>query len=621
MVRTWVCIILVISIFSYLESSSDAEKLHFKFEEIASVDHQYHISTYISKVFCNIRTIFMNISIEKHVPFAFFDRIIRALNRCTSSGIFLHGYDSSKQQELDVNPYERENIGIELYSLNILRNSQDLNLSYVKKKMKNKEYTYYAIVFTEKLTSESVDIELKAIFNQFWQRQVLNVIIVFWTDKLNCFTYSPFDKKLISLNVSEIRVERLFYDKTKNLNGHKLRMGMFFEPQRAEFHEINGKTIMDGVDAKFGEMVAKKMNATFKLIEPQDGCSIGEMYPNKTTTGVFALLQNETVDMSFNARFFRMQQFFGIIEPTLSIGRDDLCFLVPRSGFTLDLNNIFDAFEIPVWILIIVALPVYAIFFYIYNTIQPCKSYSFDHVVLRLFGWNLNQPYMRSPHTLLAKIILGLWIIYSAVITQWYNSNLTSYLMVKSRLPDITTLHQLEQSNYHILTLQKYADLMNDSLMKSKKYEHLMGRIHAVSHTSEIVYNVGQKNVSYAYAHKDHIFRNILNKHNLFDTFLQMPECPVPFLNVYALAYGSPYKGRVNWILGQYQDCGLLDRLNDMKLHMEKLIQNRHRKSTNEHDVPISISHLQLAFYILVFGCIVSFFVFLFEIYVAKRRS
>lgn len=534
-------------------------------------------------------------------------------------------YDSSRQQEIDINPYEKNNVGIELYSLNILRHPQELNLSYVKKKMKNKEYTFYTIVFTEKLPPNSINIELREIFTKFWQRQVLNVIIVFWTDKLNCLTYSPFEKEfLIPLNVSETNAERLFYDKTINLNGQKLRLGMFFEPQRAEFilHPNNTATNIEGVDAKFAKMVVKKMNATLRLITPQDGCAIGEMFPNKTTTGVFALFQNETVDMSFNARFFRLQQFFGIIEPTTTIGRDDLCILVPRSGFALDLNNIFDAFETPVWTFILVALPVYAIFFHIYNTIRPCNWYSLNHIVLRLFGWNLNQPYMRSPDTSLAKIVLALWIIYSAVITQFYNSNLTSYLMVKSRLPDITTLQQLQQSNYHILTLQKYADLMNDSLIKSKKYEHLMGRIHAVSETSEIIDNMFYKNVSYAYAHKDHMFRDVLTKYNLFDTFLSIPECPVPYINVYALSYGSPYKGRVNQILGRCQDSGILDHLQDLKSHMEKLMQNRHhKKSTNEREVAISITHLQSAFYILVLGCIVSVFVFLFEVYTAKYRS
>lgn len=122
--------------------------------------------------------------------------------------------------------------------------------------MKNKEYTHYAIVFTEKITLDSFDNVLKQIFNEFWERQVLNVIVVFWTNKLNCFTYSPFGKHfLISFNVNETNPERLFYDKTINLNGHKLKVGMFSEGQRAKISYINKKPIMKGIMSKINMLL------------------------------------------------------------------------------------------------------------------------------------------------------------------------------------------------------------------------------------------------------------------------------------------------------------------------------------------------------------------------------
>lgn len=482
--------------------------------------------------------------------------------------------------------------------------------------MKNKEYTHYVIVFTEKITSDSFDKKLKQIFSEFWDRHVLNVIVVFWTNKLNCFTYSPFDKPkfLIPLNTNVTNPECIFYDKTINLNGHQLKIAMFNEEERARISYVGKKYIMKGIDGGFGGMVIKKMNATLKLIEPTDGATLGELFPNKSTNGIFALLQNETADMSFNARFFRMQHFQNTIEPTVSLGRDDLCILVPRTGISLNLDNIFDTFESPVWLLIVIVLPIYAFFVHLCS---HCKPHSFSHVFLRLFGWNVNQPYMRTPKATMVKIMLGLWITYSAVITNWYNSNLTSYLMVKPRLPDIKTLYQLEQSNYHILTMHKYVSLINEFLI-NKEHQNLLGRIDFVD-AVEISKRVLEKDTSYAYAHKEHILRFMVSKGHLYDTFAQMTECPVPFINVYALAYGSPYKGRVNWILSQSQDCGIIDRWLDMKSHIDKLIQARQQKSTSEHHA-ITIVHLQSAFYILFFGCIVSSLVFFFEHQLVKYK-
>lgn len=493
--------------------------------------------------------------------------------------------------------------------------------------MKNKELTKYIVVFTDKLL---LDFHhwLKEIFDEFWKREVLNVIIMFWTDRLNCFTYSPFDVNFfIPFDVSEVEPNRIFFEKTKNLNGHPLRVGMFFEPQRAKIYRSGSEIIMKGIDGSFTKVAMKAMNATLKLIQPMDDANLGELFSNGSTNGVFAEFQNESIDMSFNARFFRMKHFRGIIEPTVTIGRDDLCILVPRSGFSLNLDNIFDTFELPVWILIMISLPIYTFFFHLYDLKKSRsfrKLFSFSHAFLRLLGWNLNQPYMNSPKTALAKIMIGLWITYSAVITNWYNSNLTSFLMVKPRLADITTLQQLAQSNYHILTLQRYADLINEFLINSKEYPNLLGRCHNID-TFALYGHILSKNKSFAYAHKEHLLRFALRKGRLFDTFSQMKECPVPFINVYAVSFGSPYKGRINWILMRLQDSGIIDHWLDIGLHRQKINEARHPKSPSQEHVSISISHLQSTFYILLIGCIVSGLVFLCEIglkkYAFKRKS
>lgn len=519
-----------------------------------------------------------------------------------------------------INPYEKHDIGIELFSLNILRNPRELNLSYIKKKMKNKEFTRYAIVFTDKLSLASSKIELKGIFAEFWERGVLNVIIVFWTNELNVFTYTPFDESfLVSLNVSEFQPDLLFYDKTKNLNGDELKVGMFYEPQRAKILQTDNTIKLQGIDGRFTKMVMKSMNATLKLIEPMDEANLGELFPNGSTSGVFAQFQNGIIDMSFNARFFRMKHFRDIIEPTLTIGRDDLCILVPRSGISLNLDNIFDVFELTIWILIIASLPIYAFVFYLYDRKNQSfrKPISFIHALLRLFGWNLNQPYMQSPKSILAKFMLGIWITYSALITNFYNSNLTSYLMVKPPLSDITTLQQLAQSNLQILTLQKYTNLINEFLNSS--YPNLLGRCQSVD-TLELYTHIVSRDKSYAYAHKEHVLRYALRKGRLFDTFSQMHECAVPFIDVYALRLGSPYKGRVNWILSQAQETGIIDHWLEIGLHRQKMNQAHRQKSQGDQHVPISISHLQSTFYILLLGCVASFLVFLCEISFANLK-
>lgn len=530
--------------------------------------------------------------------------------------ILLFSYNHSEKQEININPYDNKDIGIELYSVNIMRNPQELDLSYAKRKMKNKELTRYSIVFTEKLHVESYERKLTDIFTGFWERQILNIIVIFWTNELNCFTYNPFDNPfLISLHINETDPKHLFFDKTGNLKGHQIRLGMVEDSQRVKIIETGDKIQLKGYDGGLGGMILKRMNATFKLIRPLDGANLGECFPNGSSSGVFALLQSNNVDMSFNARFFRMQDFRGAIEPTVTIGRDSLCILIPRSGLSLNLDNIFDTFESPIWIAIIVALPIYTFFFHLYNRKWRSfgTSHSFSHTFLRLFGWNLNQPYMSTPKTTLAKLLIGLWITYSAVITTWYNSNLMSFLMVKPWLPDISTLQQLEQSNYHILTPLRLTKLIDEFIIDSKEFESFWGRIHF--ETYDRIYNrILDEDTSYAYIDKEHILRYLMTAGRLFDTFTQMKECPVPFINVYGLSYGSPYKGRINWIMSRAIDYGIVDHWLNLRQHRDKLYRaDYHYKMHSAYHESIKISHLQLAFYILVFGCVVSLLVFLCE--------
>lgn len=93
--------------------------------------------------------------------------------------------------------------------------------------------------------------------------------------------------------------------------------------------------------------------------------------------------------------------------------------------------------------------------------------------------------------------------------------------MVKPQLPDIKTLYQLLESNYHILTLPKYANLINEYLIYSKEYQNLAERIGIIDSSSEIIERVVvEKDTSYAYAHKEHILRMPSSVHKCLCTDL-----------------------------------------------------------------------------------------------------
>lgn len=528
--------------------------------------------------------------------------------------------------------FEAEGIGIGFYSLHIVRTLDDLDLSYVLEHCQNKESARYVILIEQKTKPDFN--RLKQIFRKFWSRSVLNIIIIYWTTHLNAMSYMPFGGQfLLNINPNETRIEHLFPEKAANLFGHPMRVGLFHEPQRANFVQHGSENFthdhmpfMKGTDGRFTKLLIKSMNATLQLIQPGDNANLGERFPNGSSNGIFAYLQNGTVDVGLNARFYRYQQFRHRIEVTVTIGRDDLCILVPRAGIASNLDNLFDSFEAPVWFLIIIALPIYSLVFHIFTKKRPQNSMpepssfyastsTFVEVFVRFLGWNVNQPYKYIPNAMKIKFLLGIWIIYTAIITNWYNSTITSYLMLRPRLPDIKTLQQLEQSNYHILTNQRYVDLINEFVNSTADYPRLVGRIHAIEN-NEIYQRILKKDTNYAYANKEHINNFILRKGHVHNSFAAMKECPVPFINVYAVSYGSPFKGRINWILMQAQDNGLFTFWEELKAHQENILRTRHsfhRRRHNHHE-PIKVYHLQTAFYIWFAGCFIGVFIFVAEI-------
>lgn len=502
---------------------------------------------------------------------------------------------------------------------------KDLDLAYVTKRMPNKEYARYVILLDEKLEPDPKNrTQFEIIFKQFWEKNVLNVVIICWTAQLQVMTYTPFGVQfLIELNPVEMRPEHLFYDKVRNMYGHPLRVGLFSEPMKAEIQYTDEGTDASvkiiGVDGFFTKLVIQKMNATLKLVQPMDQANLGELFPNGSSNGIFAYLQNQTIDVGFNARFFRHQQFRYKIETTATIGRDDLCIIVPRSGIASNLDNLFDSFEAPVWILIIIASPLYPFIFHYYVIQRRPKessalSRSFIETYMRFFGWNLNQPSRYIPIASSAKIFLFLWIVYSAVITTWYSSAITSFIMIKPQLPDIKTLNQLEASNLHILTIQRYVDTIYGYLNNSHEHPGLLGRLHAIEHV-DIFERIWNRDTMFAFAHKEHVNNFILRKGATWEHFAQMTECPVPFLNIYALPFGSPYKGYINWILMRAKDSGLFTFWNDMKDHNDNIrTHKRHHNSDGDSHEPIKVYHLQTAFYIWAAGCWTSFCIFCVEI-------
>lgn len=184
--------------------------------------------------------------------------------------------------------------------MNIVRNLETLNLTWIEKRLPRKPRTKFIILLEEELSSPATN-ELERVFAEIWDKQVLNALIVYWNETLNAVTFRPFPElSLDFIQGSQLHNHsRLFYDKARNLFGAPLKIIAFYDDSRARFdrNNTNDLSALQGTDGLLGRLIVEKMNASLELSEPEDGMEIGELFPNKTATGCLAALMSGKYDM------------------------------------------------------------------------------------------------------------------------------------------------------------------------------------------------------------------------------------------------------------------------------------------------------------------------------------
>lgn len=516
-------------------------------------------------------------------------------------------------------------IGIQLYNLNIIGNLDRINLSWIVDNLPHKPQIKNFILCEQEI-SEYAETKLEKIFAEIWKKQVLHVIIIYWNRTLNAVSFTPFPKmKLVYIRNSDLEnINSLFWDKSQNLYGYPLKVTGFYDISRALFdqQETSNLKALDGLDGLLSRLIVEKMNATLELNVPADGMEIGELFPNNTATGCLAALMSGHFDMGFNVRFYRLNHFEGRVEATHSIGRDDICFLVPRKGKAIDIANIFRPFHRCTWIVICILMPLYAFCYYLTVSNQQNKR-SFRYHFFQFFAYTLQQPVNFIAKSKKEKFFIGIWIVSVMLIAFMYEGKMSGSLIIPKDRPNIESIEQLAQSDLKILSFSRYNRQIKEFFSDSKYngvYDPLFERLQNISIT-EFYGSVSKMDSSYGFANKYHInayLRRIcIQNSEIF--YHHIKQCPVPFLGVYGIRYGTPYRDRINFIIRQAQEGGLIDKWERNNEVKEQFSQ---AKLHGGHGtvLPFSVLHLQTAFYIYSFGCVIAAIACFCEHFVEQKK-
>lgn len=168
-------------------------------------------------------------------------------------------------------------IGIYANKLNIVRNLDAINLTWIENRVPSKPQINNFILIEDELEQQSDD-EFMEIFSKIWQKNVLNAIIIYWNQSVNAVTFTPFPTMQLQYIASDdlFDMDILFYDKARNLyksTEYPFRITAFFDISRAVFDKKQPSNMQAfrGVDGLLGQLLVDKMNATLDMSEPADG--------------------------------------------------------------------------------------------------------------------------------------------------------------------------------------------------------------------------------------------------------------------------------------------------------------------------------------------------------------
>lgn len=512
-----------------------------------------------------------------------------------------------------------------MYLVVVLKNPEkDIKetFHFVKKKSSDKHRSFFVIVFEDQLI---LGWWITEIFQIFWSKRILNVIVVFSTapDVIKIYTYNPFlEEFLIELSLHSTHAE-LFPDKAIDLNKYIIPISLFPEEVRVLY--LGG--FVRGIDGFMAVTLQEKMNAVFNISKtPPDNKLYGELLDNGTVTGSLGQVVREECEASFNTRLNEMDIFEKLVEPSHTFGRDDICILVPSAGYRSQLDNIFRGFKGSVWFLVLGIILLTSFLWleieeFLNYFVFPHNKFKTCHILMNIFGATINQSIPRVTHLLPSRIIFAIYLLYCFLLNNMYVANLTSNIVIQIPLPDINNLDELANSELTIITPHTYVDIIKNNLdPNNPEHVKISSRIIAGLSFDEVRNKLNENDMKYAYADKMHVTNFNVKKRNHYRNgrplLHEMSVCPVPYLAVYILTYGSPFKERINIIVRRTLESGLMNYWDSYMETQTRLSGKSYAKSKKSDEDPteLTLDHMQAAFVIHACGNLFALIIFWVEL-------
>jgi hypothetical protein len=486
------------------------------------------------------------------------------------------------------------------------------------------------------------------IFETLWSEKILEAILVFRfavsgqckKDTNNCSslasdiqaaTYNPF--KLFHrinyiTNISNIQPKtnnlKVIFPSLADLHGYPLRVSIF--PALLSAVPIlgpNGKVErFEGCDGHTVACLVQYMNATVALVPQRDGTLFGIRSKNGTILGASGDVAYGRADIACNSQYMKLGWFE--LEYTYPHDANNLGILVQKSKRVPQFRNLFLPFPTCLWRALICATVLTTTCWYF------IRKYGKDSVKKMTVNVSINEAFFdvfRSfisgtlntvPTSIVGRVFILTWILLGIIITSAFQGSLTSYIAVPKYLPEINTLQQLDKSGLGIfvspviesyLTLDKDDKIMVNLWRKFKPKRHhslTASYLHLKEGMSELLNDYSSR---YYLRSKQYIKEGYPLLHRVKQNVLSI-------YSVYGVPRHSPLLPRFNTIISRIVESGLQIKWNGDSSHNALLNGSilAVPRFQAADPAPLSLTHLQTAFYLLISGLFCSIVIFILQL-------
>ncbi|KAF5278846.1 hypothetical protein FQR65_LT03535 [Abscondita terminalis] len=417
-----------------------------------------------------------------------------------------------------------------------------------------------------------------------WKLKILNFFFVYVTTKLEIVTYNPFvTSKLIN-----------YADDGRHLGG------VLEEIPRSVIKQDK----IYSTDYDFMLRILKHLNASVEVVK----FLYGKRSYNMLSTSIF----RGDVDFGMMTYFLFNSSFSGVanVERYAYPHRiDAVVILLPKPELIPTYMNIFLVFNYVVWIAFTLAFVGITLMMEAVDVVSRRNEIlTGDASFLQIVRIVSNVPTIERQKRVLSKrFVFGccLWLTFFFHVS--FNCNLTSTLVKPKEFNMITTISELVKSKRKIYIEKAFAAYSTS--YNTMQNQYLYANTNFISEmimSGETRYGYGCTSLEAA-----RIFMTEVEQKFNKNLFYVLKEHLVPGHRAYVFPKNSPYVSTINEMMLKFYETGLYK----IKHKNKKLLANHTNKT------PLTLSHMQTPFYLLILGLIVSALVFAGEIVYFNRSK